>query len=362
MHRILEAMVASNFYPEIPEAELDKVEAGFKRSDALQRTITALDDPLDEPSLEALEAMEIPQLYEVLEYIENKKGTIESIRESIRGQVAFVQEMSRALSQINSGRLPLAEVEQIILDCERALLEKLVAAGLTVDYETEVKPEEVSSKPNLILATHQGGGFENYLHQAMTGITGRLVVKDSLFKIPLIRDGLKARQAVPVRREMLGDEATRRQEILRIAGEVVDQLASGGNMFVFIEGTRSRSGEVASSEKRKAWAKDLMAAIDRLWAEYKDCPNIGPSAPEDFQKLLLVFNTKVAMPDAPEEKMFGTRFRISGTTTSARLLHADHLNIEESNDPYDPNTLFGKARSTLKEMLIQIILEKGRRD
>lgn len=327
---------------------------------AVEQVWVAVRDPLDRPSREALEKLTIPHLYEILERMEEQKSVIQSIRESIRGQVALLQTLTDAISSIRGGKVSYQQANEIIQDCETEFLRLLQEGGLTVQYESEISPEELRQKPALILMTHQGGGGENYIHQAMTGVTGRLIVKSSLMKIPYIRDGLEARHAVLVEREMLKDSETRRREIGRIAREIVEQLSSGDNMFIFFEGTRSRSGEVASTEKRRAWTKDLLTAVDQFWAEKHNGQKNGTSEPENFQKLLLVFNTKTAMPDAPEEKLFLTRFRTDGTILSARLLKADDLAIEESEDPYDPTTLFGKARSILKEMLIRIVLDRGK--
>lgn len=349
----LDAAAEELLYPDIP----DPNDREMRRSSARERVFAAVDDPLDWPMREQLQHLDIPDLYTVLEQMAHKRGTLPLIRESIRGQVALATELTNAISQIRNGKVDYKEANRIIQDCEQSFLQKLQDAGLNVEYKSEVSPEEIEAKPALILATHQGGGGENYIHQAITGIRGRLIVKDALTKIPYIRDGLKARKAVPVKRDMLRHPRAREYELYRIATSIVEELMYGGNMYVFIEGTRSRNGEVAATDKRKAWASDLLAAIEEVWEEYRED---GYITDQEYQKLLLVFNTKIAMPDAPEETLFKTRFRTSGTTLSARLMHADDLSIEESDDPYDSATLFGKARATLKEILIQIIERQGR--
>lgn len=321
---------------------------------SFEQVRVAIEDPLDWPQKESLEALNIEELYQLLEEGARQRSTIQAITETVRGQISLMKELGQAIWNIRGGKVDHQEANQIIQKHEQAFLHTLQAAGLRIQYESEVSTEELKQKPALFLATHQGGGGENYIHQAITGETGRLVVKDSLFKIPYIREGLEGRKAVPVKRAMLKESETRIEEIERIATEVVGQLASGGNMYIFFEGTRSRNGEIASSEKRRAWAKDMINAIDRLWAEQQE----GSEKPREFQKLLLVFNTMTAMPDAPEEKIFRTRFRTTGTTLSAKLVKADDLKLEESDNQYDPTTLFGKARTELKKMLVKIILEQ----
>lgn len=346
----LDSALEASFYPDVPDPD----DSALEQKALMKRACTALSDPLDWPTRKTLEKLTISDLYELLERMEGKKSAIQLIRESVQGQIALLQQITRAIANVRGGQADILEAKRIIHECESAFLERLRELGLTVMYESEVSPEELEQKPALILATHQGGGGENYIHEAITGITGRLVVKDSLMKIPFIRDGLEAQEAVAVRREMLKNKDTRHLEIDHISRKIVEQLASGGNMFVFFEGTRSRNGEIAATDKRKAWARDLLSAVDRLWEKQNEAAH----APREFQKLLLVFNTMTAMPDAPEERVFLTRFRTTGTTLSAKLVHADDLALEETEDPYDPATLFGKARSLLKEMLIRIILEK----
>ena len=108
----------------------------------------------------------------------------------------------------------------------------------------------------------------------------------------------------------------------------------------------------------------MLSAIDNAWDERVGKTTFstdtrlnthhGGTPTRDYQKLLLVVNTMTLMPDAPEKLGVLTRFRLN-TTLSARLLPADHLQINDSENPYDPATINGTARKTLKAMLIKII-------
>jgi len=302
-----------------------------------------------------LEKLDIPELYKILEKkVTGSTSIARGVQESIQGQVAFLYEMARALSTVRDESLSFEEVLKIIKDCEESFLQKLKKAGLKVQYESEVSPEELKAKPALILATHQGGGWENYLVQALTGIESGIVVKGELMKLPYVGDGLRRKKAIAVQRGKLQDPETRRVEITRIAGEIVEHLADNKNMLVFFEGTRSSDGQIAATQKRKAWTKDLLAAVDLAWHNKK----MGDEkmADKEYQKLLLVVHTMTTMPDAPEEDFVLSRFRL-GTTLAAKLIKADGLKVEDTEDHYDAETLFGKARTILKKMLIHIVVE-----
>ena len=166
------------------------------------------------------------------------------------------------------------------------------------------------------------------------------------------------------RREVQSKDPVRRmKEIQRVANRIVGHLANGENKLVFFEGTRSKDGSVASTEKRQKWATDLLAAVDKSWDErtgkltYTSDTRSDDTPQRGFQKLLLVVNTMTTMPDAPEDMGVLTRFRLN-STLSAKLLPADHLKMHETENLFDPNTLFGTARATLRKMLVRIILER----
>ncbi len=296
-----------------------------------------------------LEKLDIPTLYKILEeQAAESAGPVQTVQESVKGQIAFLYEISRAIASVRGKNLHHMDANKIIKDCEEGFLDRMKTMGMEVHYESEVSPEEIAKKPSLILATHQGGGWENYLAQAITGIECGIVAKGELMKMPFIGDGLRSKKAIGVDRKMLNNPKKRRIEIDRIAAGLVQHLEAGENMLVFFEGTRSDDGEIAATKGRKAWANDLLAAVDRIWAE--------KTSSKDFQKLLLVFHTMTAMPDVPEKDFFLSRFRL-GSALGAKLVKADGLKTKDSSDLYDPTTLFGKARSELKDMLIRLILK-----
>jgi len=301
---------------------------------------------------EHLNNLDIPALYRILD--EHAANQPKIIQDSVRSQVAFLSSVGWTYANVRGKNLPHREANRFVMEGERRFLEKMKEMGLQVRYESEVSPEEVAKKPSLILATHQGGGWENYLTQGLTGIESGIVVKGELLHYPVFGEVLQSAKAIPVNRNMLkenGDNGEKRQqEMTRIAGEIAARLADNENMLVFFEGTRSEDGQIAATPRRKAWTQDLLTAIDKEWAEVY-------GEPGDFQKLLLVFHTMTTMPDVPEKDFFLSRFRL-GSTLGAKLVRADGLRTEDSENPYDQATLYGKARSVLKDMLVQIILDQ----
>ncbi len=342
---VAESVAESLLYPNIPELGEKAPERKKGPEPFIPHHLgVKLDDPLDEISASDLKKLSIEECYQILEYFQAQKGSITSIIESVRGQISLARNMVRAIEGMKKGNKALDEKLHHVMACEKAFLRDLQSAGLHIQYHSDLEPEEIDEKPALILTTHQGGGGENYIHQALTGIPGRLVVKGSLMEIPYIKDGLQERGAIPVSRDALKDPKKRAQEIKKIAEQIVEEMGRGGNVYIFIEGTRSRDGAIAATNGRQKWAKEILAEIEEQASKV------------NFQKLLLVVNTMTAMPDAPEEKLLKTRFRAQGTTLSACLMRADHFTDLELENPYDQTTLFGSARAALKDMVIEAIL------
>ena len=169
--------------------------------------------------------------------------------------------------------------------------------------------------------------------------------------MPAVGPSLQSRGMIPVHRKNLKDPVSRLAEVERIAGDTAERLAAGENVVVFFEGTRSENGQIAATIGRRQWSRDFMTALERIWAD-----EFADSA--EYQKQLLVFHTMVAMPDTPEKDFLLCRFRL-GETVAAKLVSADNLHVPNEGEDFDgQENLFGKARSILKEMLIEDILRK----
>ncbi len=313
----------------------------------------ALTLPLPRPTTrQGLEKLSIPELYVILEDMVSRDTSLGTlIKDTIVAQYGFLHEMIGAVMDVRGKEMTPLTAHYLTRAREERFLHRLMAAGTPVHYHSEVTDEEISQKPALLLVTHQGGGWENYMSQGLTGIPAGFVVKSDILKIPFFSAAFRAKKVIPVDRYKISRSLEGRQlEIDRIAAEVAERLRNRENMLIFFEGTRSSDGEIAATPKRRAWAKDLLTAIDTAWE--KDAWKDGiPS----FQKLLLVVHTMTAMPDVPEKDVFLSRFRLN-TPIAATLVRADGLWVEDSDDKYDPNTLFGKARTVLKGMLVEIIL------
>jgi len=254
--QVAESVAESLFYPNIPELGEKAPERKKGPKPFIPHHLgVKLDDPLDEISEDDLKKLSIEECYQILEYFQAQKGSIASIVESIRGQISLARNMVHAIEGMKKGNKALDEKLHHVMKCEKAFLNDLQKAGLHIQYHSDLEPEEIDEKPALILTTHQGGGGENYIHQALTGIPGRLVVKGSLMEIPYIKDGLQERGAIPVSRDALKDPKKRTQEIKRIAEQVVEEMGRGGNVYIFIEGTRSRDGAIAATNRRQKMGK-----------------------------------------------------------------------------------------------------------
>ena len=346
LREVAEIVAESLFSQDIPDCGREESERRKSPKPHMpQHLLVKLEDRMDEIEERDLRGLTIEECYQILEYFQDQKWGITKVIESIRGQFSLATNIIRAIEGMKEGDKALDQKLHHVMGCEKAFLEDLQRAGLRIQCHTDLSIEEIDEKPALILMNHQGGGGENYIHQAITGIPGRLVVKDSLMKIPYIKEGLEERGAIPVRREALKDRESRTQEIERVAKEVAAELANGGNFYMFIEGTRNRNGEIAATKGQRKWAEEILAEIDKQ------------ASKTNFQKLLLVMNAMTAMPDAPEEELFKTRFRAKDTTLSACIMRADHFTDFDSDNPYDQTTLFGTMRSALKDMLIEAILE-----
>lgn len=301
---------------------------------------------------EDLEKQSIADLYRIIESrAQIRNGDLAVIRQTVRGQIAFLSDLIPALKETTATAMPMRQANTIAMRYERSFLDRLAKMGMRVRFDSEVDQEKLEQKPNLILATHQGGGWENYLFQGLTGLPCSPVVKDDLMKLPYIKDSLNNRGVITVDRKKLKPDDARDWEIARIVLEIALRLEEGGNVIVFFEGTRSTDGEIAGTPARRKWAKDLLEALDKLWIEEFATDGLS------FQKQLMVFHTMVALPDTPEKDVFLSRFR-PRETVAAKLVNADNLVLSENpENPYDGATLFGKARTVLKRMLIEDILE-----
>lgn len=296
--------------------------------------------------------MSANDLYGILEKrVVESRGELSVIRDSVKVQLAFLVDFLPALYRTSNIPHNRKKANSIAKEHEINFLERMKSMGMKVKYSSEVSTEQLKAKPNLILGTHQGGGWENYLFQGFTGLDASAVVKSELMDMPGVGPSLRSRGMIPVFRKNLKDPLSRAQEIERIAGDAARLLAEGGNVIIFFEGTRSENGQIAATTGRRQWARDFMKSFEEIWS--KDYEGNA-----DYQKQLLVFHTMVAMPDTPEKDFFLSRFRL-GETVGAKLVSADKLTIPDEGEDFDnTDNLFGKARSILKEMLIEDILEK----
>jgi len=320
---------------------------------SLKRAITA---PLPRPQTrEGLQKLSIPELYVILEDMVSRDTSMAKlIKDTVVSQYSFLYELIGAVMDVRGKHIDQFTAHHLTMAREKKFLERLERAGVPLHTYTEVSEEDISEKPSLLLVTHQGGGWENYMSQGLSGIPAGFVVKSDIMKIPFLSDAFRAKKVIPVdRHKIIRSPEMRQLEIERIASEVAERLRNRENMLIFFEGTRSSDGEIAATPKRRAWAKDLLTAIDTAWEK-----NSWHDGTPSFQRLLLVVHTMIAMPDVPEKDVFLSRFRLN-TPIASTLVRADGLSVEDSDDRYDPNTLFGKARTVLKKMLVEIILKQA---
>lgn len=320
--------------------------------DSVDRAVYGRLDQTDNYSPDELKQMSANDLYGILEERAiNSRSDLTTISDSVKVQIAFLIDFVAALYRTKDIPDDRKKASSIAREHEERFLENAKKLGLKVKYSSEVSPEKLASKPNLILATHQGGGWENYLFQGFTGLDACAVVKSELMKMPAVGPSLQSRGMIPVHRKNLKDPVSRLAEVERIAGDTAERLAAGENVVVFFEGTRSENGQIAATAGRRQWSRDFMTALERIWADKF-------SDKAEYQKQLLVFHTMVAMPDTPEKDILLCRFRL-GETVAAKLVSADNLAVPAEGENFDSEgNLFGRARSILKEMLIEDILRK----
>lgn len=325
---------------------------GNRLKDSMDRAIYARLEDSDKYSRAELERMTPNDLYGILEEkVVNSRSDLTTVSDSVKVQIAFLIDFTAALYRTKDIPDDRKKANSIAREHEEKFLANAKKLGMRVQYSSEVSPEQLAAKPNLILATHQGGGWENYLFQGFTGLDASAVVKSELMDLPGVGPSLKSRGMIPVHRKNLKDPVLQLAEVERIALDTAERLAAGGNVVVFFEGTRSENGQIAATIGRRQWSRDFMNALERIWADkFADR--------YDFQKQLLVFHTMVAMPDTPEKEFFLCRFRL-GETIAAKLVSADKLSIPAEGENFDnEENLFGKARSVLKGLLIEDILRK----
>lgn len=238
------------------------------------------------------------------------------------------------------------QMNSLLMRSEASFIRDLQSLGIESRVESELGPDTLNGKPHLFMSTHQGGGLETYVLAELLRKGGvkqfRYVVKDEIVHLPIVGKTIASRKPILVQRAKLKDESEKEQEIKRIGEEIAGALAGGENVLFFFEGTRSKSGAVAHTENRRGWCRKLISAIETASANY---PQIN------YGKALVVLDTLSVLPVALEKDPFAnTR---TNAEFSAKILDANDLILEENlENPYDEGTLFGKARTSLKQTLI----------
>jgi len=302
---------------------------------------------LTELPIEYLQTLDIPELYRMIHAHLDQRGLVARIKENIAFKRALIAGWVDAVlkTYLSTGETH-QEMNRVLMRSESGFIRDLQSLGVHVGVESELSPKRLADKPHLLMSTHQGGGLETYVLAELLRRGGvrnyRYVIKDELVNLPIVGKTISSRKPILVHRSELKDEKKRQDEIVRIGEEIVKALAEGESVLFFFEGTRSKSGEIAHSEKRKEWCRQLNGAIDSAAAKHPDL---------DYGKALVVLDMLSVLPVAIE-KEFTSQVRAHGDCT-AKILDADGLSLDENpEDPYDKKTLFGRARSSLKEMLI----------
>lgn len=310
--------------------------------------------PVTDLSRKRLEKMSIEDLYLNIHEKLDAVSVLDKLRSNIAFRLALVSGWVDALSAFNKIDKSRADYQQInaaMLDAEGSFIEKLERLGVRTEVRSEISAEEFKARPHLFLSTHQGGGLETYVLGDLMRRAGadqyRYVVKDDLVKMPLVGKVIKGRGPILVSRENLNEKKYRENEVGRIATQIVDALHEGESVLFFFEGTRSKSGEIAHTERRKGWCYELMGAIEEAALDYPDL---------DYARALVVLDMLSVMPVAVEKSLTAP-VRTSGDCT-VQIVKADDLQIKENAENlYDQKTLFGKARSVLKESLVERLRE-----
>lgn len=300
-------------------------------------------------SPERLQEMEIDELYRYINSQLDKGGTIDKFRNHVAFKTALVMGWIEAIKAANS--LEGASYQEInakiTKQAEGKFLDSLARLGVNVEIRSELSEEELAQRPHLFLSTHQGGGLETYLLAELMRRGGveqfRYVMKDDNVKLPLVGKTIASRGPILVNRKNLREN--RGREIIGIAEEIVKSLADGENVLFFFEGTRSKNGLIAHTEKRQEWGTQLSESITLAAKNY---PGL------DYGKVLVVLDMLSVLPEAVEKKPFG-KVRMNGDCT-ATMVKADDLSFEmDETNNHDQTTVFGKARAILKNRLIERI-------
>jgi hypothetical protein len=302
---------------------------------------------------EELNKKEIGELYAEIHEKLDTANIIKRLRGNVAFRVALISGWLKALSAFNKIDLSAVNYQGVnaaMLDAEGDFVKKLEMLGVQTDVQSEISPEEFKAKPHLFMSTHQGGGLETYVLANLMRRAGadqyRYVVKDDLIKMPLVGKVIKGRGPILVSRKNLNEEKYRENEVNRIAGEIVDALREGESVLFFFEGTRSKSGEIAHTERRRGWCYELMGAIEDVASDYPDL---------DYARALVVLDMLSVMPVAVEKSLTAP-VRTSGDCT-VQIVKADGLQLRENaGNLYDQKTLFGKARTVLKKSLVERLI------
>ncbi|MGL5831536.1 MAG: lysophospholipid acyltransferase family protein [Candidatus Altimarinota bacterium] len=301
-----------------------------------------------------LNEKEIGELYTEIHEKLDAVGVIDKLRGNVAFRVALIGGWMKALKKFKdvSGRTAdYQEINLAVLEAEGEFVGKLEKLGVRTEVRSEISAEELRGRAYLFMSTHQGGGLETYVLADLMKRAGvdqyRYVVKDDLIKMPLVGKVIKGRGPILVSRKNLSESKYRENEVHRIAVEIVESLSRGENVLFFFEGTRSKSGEIAHTEKRKAWCYELMGEVDEVLLDY---PGL------DYGRALVVLDMLSVMPVAVEKSLTAP-VRTNGDCT-VQIVKADDLVLRENAENlYDGKTLFGKARAVLKESLVERLIK-----
>lgn len=305
---------------------------------------------LKEAPLEYLQTLDIPDLYRMIHAHLDQRGLVDRVKSNIGFKRALIKGWVDATLRAHLFEgADSREINRLIMGSEAGFIQDLQALGVRVGVESELSSQRLAEKPHLLMSTHQGGGLETYVLAELLRRGGvrrfRYVMKDELVHLPIVGKTIASRNPILVHRAELKNDAKRALEIERIGKDIVEALAGGDNVLFFFEGTRSKSGAVAHTENRQGWCRQLNAAIQAAVAKY---PKL------DYGKALVVLDMLSVLPEAVEKKVL-SQVRANGDCT-VKILDANHLSLEENpQDPYDQQTLYGKARSSLKQTLIRRI-------
>lgn len=305
-------------------------------------------------SEDQLQAMDAPQLYDAINEHLDSAGFIDKIKNNLRFRMALIMAWKDALDTFAAAPKDSTyqEINSLMMGSEAIFVESLQKLGVHVDVRSEITKQEFAAKPHIFMSTHQGGGLETYVLGDLMRRAGaeqyRYVVKDELVDLPIVGKIIEARNPIRVSRKSLNEEKKlpeneRGGEVAKVAAEIVETLKNGESVLFFFEGTRSKSGAICHTANRREWCYKLTDAIKLAAAKYPDL---------DYGNALVVLDMLSVLPVAVEKKVFAPT-RINGDCT-VTIMNADGLSTRENEaDMYDQKTLFGAARTLLKDNLIE---------